>query len=78
MFGGIAGLVVWFIVHLLTIAIVFGIVVFAVALLSRGQLGGPSGGSGWGSGGGWSGGGGGGGFSGGGGSFGGGGASGDW
>lgn len=76
-FGGVAGVVVWFIVHLLVIAIVAGVVVFLLALLSRGQLGGPAGGGGWGSGGGWSGGGGGG-FSGGGGSFGGGGASGDW
>jgi uncharacterized protein len=80
-FGGVAGLVVWFIVGLLVLAIVAGVVVFVLMLLSRGQIGGPPGGS-WGSGGGWTGGGGwsggGGGFSGGGGSFGGGGASGDW
>lgn len=77
-FGGVAGVVVWFIAQLVVVAIVVGVVVFVLALLSRGQLGGPYGGGGFGSGGGWSGGGGGGGFSGGGGSFGGGGASGDW
>ena len=81
-FGGVAGAVVWFIAHIVLVAIAVGVVVFVLALLSRGQLGGPTSG-GWGSGGGWSGGGGGwssggGGFSGGGGSFGGGGASGDW
>lgn len=77
-FGGVAGAVVWFIAHIVLVAIAVGVVVFVLALLSRGQLGG----GGFGSGGGWSGGGswgsGGGGFSGGGGSFGGGGASGDW
>ena len=76
-FGGAASAVVWFVSHLLVVAIVVGAVVFVLALLSRGQLGGGHYGGGWASGGGWSGGDSGG-FSGGGGSFGGGGASGDW
>lgn len=75
-FGGVAGAVVWFIAHLLLVAIVVGVVVFLLALLSRGRPGDGGGYYGGGGGGGWSGGDGG--FSGGGGSFGGGGASGDW
>jgi uncharacterized protein len=76
-FGAIAGVVVWFIAQIVLLALAIGFVVFVLALLSRGQLGGDGGHYGGGSGGGW-GGGDGGGFSGGGGSFGGGGASGDW
>jgi len=75
-FGTIAGVVVWFMAQFLLLALIVGFVVFVLALLARGQLGG-GGHYGGGSGGGW-GGGDGGGFSGGGGSFGGGGASGDW
>jgi uncharacterized protein len=72
LFGAVAGTIVWFMAHLVLLALVIGIVVFVLALLARGQLGnGGHFGGGWG--GGDSGG-----FSGGGGSFGGGGASGDW
>ena len=75
-FGVAAGAIFWFIAQMLLIALVIGIVVFVLTLLSRGRLGG-GGHYGGGSGGSW-GGGDSGGFSGGGGSFGGGGASGDW
>jgi len=73
--GTVTGLVIWFSIGLLVVAIVLAIVVFLFMLLAGGRMG-PGGGDsgGWGSGG-WSGGGG---FSGGGGDFGGGGASGDW
>jgi uncharacterized protein len=76
-FGAVAGAIVWFIAQMVLLALVIGLVVFVLALLSRGRLGGDGGHYGGGSGGGWSGGGDGG-FSGGGGDFGGGGASGDW
>lgn len=82
--GGLAGGVVWLIVHALGVAVFAAIVVFIVALLGgmprRGwSSGGRGGGGGWGSWGGGGGGGfGGGGFGGGGGSFGGGGATGRW
>lgn len=72
--GGLAGFIVMAIASSLLIAVIAGVVVFVLALLSGGRgFGGFSGGS-WGG----SGGGGFGGFSGGGGGFGGGGASGDW
>ncbi len=76
-FGAAAGAVFWFFAQIVLLALVVGFVVFVIALLSRGRLGGDGGHYGGGSGGGW-GGGDSGGFSGGGGSFGGGGASGDW
>jgi len=76
-FGAAAGAVFWFFAQVVLLALVVGFVVFVIALLARGQLGGDGGHYGGGSGGGWSGGDSGG-FSGGGGSFGGGGASGDW
>lgn len=81
--GGLAGAIVWLIIHVLGISIFAGLVTFVVALLGglprRGWVsGGRGGGGGWGSWGGGFGGGGGGGFSGGGGGFGGGGASGRW
>ena len=82
--GGLAGGIVWLLVHVLGVAAVAGVVVFLVALLGgmprRGwTTGGRGGGAGWGSwGGGTRGGGFGGGFGGGGGGFGGGGASGRW
>ena len=82
--GGLAGGIVWLLVHVLGIAAVAGVVVFLVALLGgmprRGWTsGGRGSGAGWGSlGGGTRGGGFGGGFGGGGGGFGGGGASGRW
>jgi uncharacterized protein len=89
--GGVAGVIVWFLSHLLPIGVGAGVLAFLFALLSGGSRAGWSAGSGWGggiggfgAGGGFGGGGGGGfsggggGFSGGGGSFGGGGASGSW
>lgn len=76
-FGGAAGAVFWFFAQIVLLAFAIGFVVFVIALLSRGRLGGDGGHYGGGSGGGWSGGDSGG-FSGGGGTFGGGGASGDW
>ena len=76
-FGAAAGAIFWFIAQMLLLALVIGLVVFVLALLSRGRLGGDGGHYGGGSGGGWSGGDSGG-FSGVGGDFGGGGASGDW
>ena len=76
-FGAAAGAIFWLIAQMLLLALVIGIVVFVLTLLSRGRLGGDGGQYGGGSGGGWSGGDSGG-FAGGGGSFGGGGASGDW
>lgn len=79
-FAAIAAVVFWVFAQVLILAVVIGVIVFLLMLLS-GSLPGRGGGSGgdWGSsGGGWSSGGGGGGFSGGGGSSGGGGASGSW
>jgi uncharacterized protein len=83
--GGLAGGLVWLLVHVLGISVFAGFVVFVVALLGgmprRGWTsGGRGSGGGWGSWGGGMGGGGfgGGGFGGGGGGFGGGGASGRW
>jgi len=77
--GAGSGLIVWFFIGILGLAVVIAVVVFLVMLMAGGRLGrGGSGYGNWGSGGGWSGGGGGGGFSGGGGSSGGGGASGSW
>jgi len=76
-FGAAAGAIFWFIAQMLLLALVIGIVVFVLTLLSRGRLGGDGGHYGGGSSGSWGGGGGDSG-SGGGGSFGGGGASGDW
>jgi uncharacterized protein len=77
--GAGSGLVVWFFIGILGLAVVIAVVVFLVMLMAGGRMGrGGSGYGNWGSGGGWSGGGGGGGFSGGGGSSGGGGASGSW
>jgi uncharacterized protein len=76
-FGVAAGAIFWFIAQMVLLALVIGFVVFVIALLSRGRLGGDGGHYGGGSSGGW-GSGDGGGFSGGGGDFGGGGASGDW
>jgi len=81
--GGLAGGLVWFLVHVLGIAVVAGVITFVVVLLgglprrgwsTRGRGGGGPGG-GWGT---WGGGAGGGGFGGLGGGFGGGGASGRW
>lgn len=84
--GGVAGVIVWFLSHLLPIGIGAGVLAFLFALLTGGSRAGWSAGSGWGGGigglgggfGGRGGFGGGGGFSGGGGGFGGGGASGSW
>jgi len=81
--GGVAGVVAWFIVSSLGLAIGAGFIVFVISLLNGGRGGGgwSSGGwpgGGWSSGGGFGGGGGGGGFSGGGGSTAGGGAGGSW
>lgn len=78
--GVAAGLIAWFFVGILGLAVVIAIVVFVVMLIAGGRMGrGGSGYGNWSSGGGWGGGGGGGGgFSGGGGSSGGGGASGSW
>lgn len=77
--GAGSGLIVWFFIGILGLAVVIAVVVFLVMLMAGGRMGrGGSGYGNWGSGGGWSGGGGGGGFSGGGGSSGGGGASGSW
>ncbi len=73
-FGAITGAIIWLIAQSLILAVVIGIIVFLLLLLSHGRLGNGTGAGGWGSGGG----GGDGGFSGGGGDFGGGGASGDW
>ena len=83
--GGVAGVIVWLLSHLLPIGIGAGVLAFLFALLTGGSRAGWSAGSGWGGGIGGFGGGlggrggfGGGGFSGGGGGFGGGGASGSW
>jgi uncharacterized protein len=79
--GGVAGVIVWLLSHLLPIGIGAGVLAFLFALLTGGSRAGWSAGRGWGGGmGGFGGGfgGGGGGFSGGGGGFGGGGASGSW
>ena len=78
--GAGSGLVVWFFIGILGLAVVIAVVVFVVMLMAGGRMGrGGSGYGNWGSGDSWGGGGGGGGgFSGGGGSSGGGGASGSW
>jgi len=74
-----SGLLVWFFIGILSIALVIAVVVFGVMLMAGGRMGrGGSGYGNWSSGGGWGSGSGGGGFSGGGGSSGGGGASGSW
>jgi len=72
-FGVVAGILAWFFLGILLLAIGIAVFVFLFMLLAGGRVG--RGGSGYGD---WGSGGGGGGFSGGGGSFGGGGASGDW
>ena len=77
--GGLAGVIAWFISHVLPIGLGAGVLGFLFALLLGSTRGWSTGGGGWGGGiGGFGGGSGSGGFSGGGGGFGGGGASGSW